>query len=173
MTGTQYSHEEARKAHPEHLRAAAFSIAGAAVLREKLTGQKPVRMTVIPRCDALGYVQHTETQPVVLTKADRINHLTAIVAGAIAERKFVESRKNDPVHPAQMQFALEFARRIVAECGGTSGNFDEDVALLIRNARERAESLMDEHQDAIRRVSQALFDQGELDMTQVESLLGN
>ena len=173
----------------------AFHEAGHAIVSHMLPLCDPIqKITIVPRQEAMGYVQYYIEEDTYITTADKLSQtLAALVAGRVSERMFcgieTSGASND------LQRATTLARRMADDfaMNGEDGSlevsvYDEHgmklpsgehdkrvsdrVGELLKEANDLAKKILGEHEEDVRKVVEILMDEEVIEGDQVSRILG-
>jgi cell division protease FtsH len=163
----------------------AYHEAGHAIVQQALQGQgaNPVtKITIVPRSKSLGMMQaHSLTDSYGMTDQQIRNHIMVLLAGRIAQEKFLNTKDTGASHDFEQ--AAKLARAMVIDFGmsplgpvamvasrgsGGSGGvagvgaefmneIDKHCRLIMEECYKGAEQLVEDNAEALKRVALALL----------------
>jgi cell division protease FtsH len=161
------------------------------------------KVTIIPRGRALGVTQFmpAEEDPIGISEAEALAHLTMGLGGRAAERLIYDNQTAGVAN--DLKQATRLARMMVTQWGmservgpvffreseehpflgremgetrdhseHTAQMIDEEIARILREADERAYRLLEEHRDELERLTEALIEREVLTVAEIEEMIG-
>ena len=176
----------------------AYHEAGHAIVQQALQdkGASPVtKITIVPRSKSLGMMQaHSLSDSYGMTDQQIRNHIMVLLAGRIAQEKFLKTIDTGASHDFEQ--AAKLVRAMVvdwgmsplgpvamvsgrsASGGGIVGNdfmneIDNQCRQIMDQCYKGAQALVDEHTEALKRVALALLSEKTMLAERFVSLYGN
>lgn len=151
----------------------AIGLAGFAVLNQNLEGPAVAKITIVPHEGAAGMV---EFGPVSIDKpfqttADMRNQIVVHLAGIQAER-LVEKERCGTAYSLSLQHANTIAERIAdMEMPGWRLNRSSYAQQIVQSCMMKATLLVEENEGTIRRLADALVEEGSMSGERVREIL--
>ena len=179
----------------EEKRSIAIHEAGHAVVSWFCKAANPlVKVTIVPRGQALGAAWYLPEERVITTKEEMLDEMAALLGGRAAEELFVGQISTGAMN--DLERATKSAYGMVAYAGmsdklpnicyynnqdytfqkpyseATSETMDHEVLTMINQQYDRAKEILKEHQDGHKALADLLFEREVIYTKDVEAILG-
>lgn len=183
-----------RKLVETEKRQVAYHEAGHAIVSHLLPLCDPIqKITIVPRQDAMGYVQYYSEEDSYITTADKLRQtLAALVAGRVSERMFCDVETSGASNDLQRASALAYRMADEFAMNGEGGSLEvsvydnmgqripsgdhgkvvsERVASLLREADETAKTVLTKNRDKVQQVVDILLEEEMIEGEKVNTIL--